>query len=410
MSLLCLLHVLLALASKDPFSLDNTQDLFAVIGGSSLGLLLLLAFPIVRKLSYEVFLRTHQALSLLLTFAIWQHLPSDKNFPRGYIYISSGLYVAMLILQAGSVVFHNGIFRHHLSRAALTHDNGAVKIRLKLQEPLEIGPGTYINLWIPAVSFGAFLQSHPFMVISWGSGKQHIIDLLIEPQRGLTRDLLYHAKRDNAADFLVIFSGPHGTSVPMDEYESILMVASGFGIATHLPYLKRLIYGYNSRRVQARRIHLVWQIRHKADAVVAQSLLNDALKDDRLDDGCILSISIYLESNDIPTFPFGKRATIYPGVAPLSGIFLEEVLGKHIKKPEVDTIQYGTKAIGLRNLKTILEDAEDIESMEQRKSAREGKMLVTVSGYDDIRDQLRGLTREYLEEGVSLVELDYQPK
>lgn len=102
------------------------------------------------------------------------------------------------------------------------------------------------------------------------------------------------------------------------------------------------------------------------------------------------------------------------------------MLGKHIKKPEVDTIQYGTKAIGLRNLKTILEDAEDIESMEQRKSAREGKMLVTgkrliswnwatvnelkVSGYDDIRDQLRGLTREYLEEGVSLVELDYQPK
>ena len=101
------------------------------------------------------------------------------------------------------------------------------------------------------------------MVISWGPGKQHIIDLLIEPRRGLTRDLLYHAKGDHAANFLVIFSGPHGTSVAMDEYESILMVASGFGIATHLPYLKRLIYGYNSRRVQARRIHLVWQIRHK---------------------------------------------------------------------------------------------------------------------------------------------------
>ncbi len=169
----------------------------------------------------------------------------------------------MLILQAGSVVFQNGIFRHHLSRATLTHDNGAVKVRLQLQKPLEIAPGTYINMWIPAVSFGSFLQSHPFMVISWGPGKQQIIDLLIEPQRGLTRDLLYHAKGDHAANFLVLFSGPHGTSVAMDEYESILMVASGFGIATHLPYLKRLIYGYNSRRVQARRIHLVWQIRHK---------------------------------------------------------------------------------------------------------------------------------------------------
>lgn len=168
----------------------------------------------------------------------------------------------MLILQAGSVVFQNGV-RDHLSRAALTHDNGAVKVRLQLQKPLEFDPGTYINLWIPAVSFGSFLQSHPFMVTSWAPGKQHTIDLLIEPKRGLTRDLLYQAKGDHAANFLVLFSGPHGTSVAMDEYESILMVASGLGIATHLPYLKGLIYGYNSRRVQARRIHLVWQIRHK---------------------------------------------------------------------------------------------------------------------------------------------------
>lgn len=96
-----------------------------------------------------------------------------------------------------------------------------------------------------------------------GPGKQRMIDLLIEPQRGLTRDLLYHAKGDPATNFLVLFSGPHGTSVVLDEYESILVVASGFGIAAHLPYLKRLIYGYNSRRVQARRIHLVWQIGHK---------------------------------------------------------------------------------------------------------------------------------------------------
>merc|ERR1712225_189254 len=90
--------------------------------------------------------------------------------------------------------------------------------------------------------------------------------------------------------------------------------------------------------------------------------------------------------------------------------FLEEVLGKHIKKPEVDTIQHGTKALKLQNLKTNVEDAEDIESMGQMTTAREGKMLVTVSGYNDIRDQLRDMTREYLEDGVSLVELDYQPK
>jgi len=41
------------------------------------------------------------------------------------------------------------------------------------------------------------------------------------------------------------------------EYENILMIANGFGIAAHLPYLKQLIHGYNARKVRARHIHLV---------------------------------------------------------------------------------------------------------------------------------------------------------
>ena len=87
-----------------------------------------------------------------------------------------------------------------------------------------------------------------------------MIDLLIEPQRGLTRDLLYHAKGDPATNFLVLFSGPHGTSVVLDEYESILVVASGFGIAAQLPYLRQLIYGYNACKTRTCRVHLVWQL------------------------------------------------------------------------------------------------------------------------------------------------------
>jgi hypothetical protein len=57
-------------------------------------------------------------------------------------------------------------------------------------------------------------------------------------------------------------------SIAMEKYETILMVASGFGIAAQLPYLKRLIHGYNSREVFARRIHLVWQIEDKGKTVI----------------------------------------------------------------------------------------------------------------------------------------------
>ena len=59
----------------------------------------------------------------------------------------------------------------------------------------------------------------------------------------------------------VLFRGPHRKSLPMDDCENIFIVASGLGIAAHLPYLKQLIHGYNAREVRARRVHLAWQVR-----------------------------------------------------------------------------------------------------------------------------------------------------
>jgi NAD(P)H-flavin reductase len=141
---------------------------------------------------------------------------------------------------------------------------------------LAIKPGQYINVWILFVSFWSFTQSHPFVVISWAVEEQKTLDLFIEPRRGLTRELLHRASKNQALDFLVMFSGPHRKSVPVEEYETILMIASGFGIAAQLPYLKQLIHGYNARDVRARRIHLIWQIEDKGNVLVCDHLVQKA--------------------------------------------------------------------------------------------------------------------------------------
>jgi hypothetical protein len=60
--------------------------------------------------------------------------------------------------------------------------------------------------------------------------------------------------------FLAMFTGPHGTSEIVDGYETVLLVASGFGIAATIPYLKKMIHGYNTCTLHVRRVHLVWQI------------------------------------------------------------------------------------------------------------------------------------------------------
>ncbi|KFY80032.1 hypothetical protein V499_01062 [Pseudogymnoascus sp. VKM F-103] len=128
----------------------------------------------------------------------------------------------------------------------------------------------------------------------------------------------------------------------MGEYKSVLMVASGFSIAAFVPHLKKLIYGYNTRAVQTRYIHLVWQIKNEGGIVEP---LNIALEEDKLDDGCILLISVYVETKSLPKKPFGERLTMYPGSAPLLEIFLAELLGNNIKVYVAEVSAKGQKAL-----------------------------------------------------------------
>jgi hypothetical protein len=101
------------------------------------------------------------------------------------------------------------------------------------------------------------------MVISWAPGQQDTVELLLEPPKGMTRELLHYA----GEGALQIFS-----SCLVDLMEEVLPWTSTrrpswwrFGIAAHLPYLKRLIYSYKAHLIRARRIYLVWQIRDRGE-------------------------------------------------------------------------------------------------------------------------------------------------
>jgi NAD(P)H-flavin reductase len=143
------------------------------------------------------------------------------------------------------MVFRNQTWGCKLPRAYITRFNNIVRIRITVLRPVEIKAGQYINLWIPSVSWYIF-QSHPFVVTNWAEGKQGILELFIQLRGGLTCELFSYGMLDmyDSVPRRAFFSGPYGISIPVMEYETILMVATGFGIAAQLPYLRKLIYGY----------------------------------------------------------------------------------------------------------------------------------------------------------------------
>ena len=75
--------------------------------------------------------------------------------------------------------------------------------------------------------------------------------------------------------------------------------------------------------------------------------------------------------------PFGKRATVYPGTANLPEIFLEEVSGEHIKKPEIELDQKTASAIGPWESEKPALESQDLESRSLKTTTRDGKMLIT---------------------------------
>jgi NAD(P)H-flavin reductase len=82
----------------------------------------------------------------------------------------------------------------------------------------------------------------------------------------------------------IYFSGPHGRTVHVDEYGTVLLVASDMGIASQLPYLAQLIRNYNNGRSCTRRVYLVWELshwtkQHPGAIEIANRLLNEDIQD-----------------------------------------------------------------------------------------------------------------------------------
>jgi len=248
----------------------------------------LLSSSLFRRISYELFLRCHQGLAGVIAYALWRHVPSSSKVPRAYLFASGGTFLITLVIQCFAVLYRNFSFRRGCSRALIARQNGAVRMTIFSPRPWKIKAGQHVNVWIPSVGLWSFLQSHPFTIASWSEGENPSLNFLIEPRDGFTRKLVERAPEyekwtskptDEEMDKrpfgdarnprgssgsselrIAFFSGPHCSGAPIGEYGKVLMVATGFGIAAQLPFLKELIQGFNRSEVRTRNIHLIWQL------------------------------------------------------------------------------------------------------------------------------------------------------
>ncbi|GKT61192.1 FAD-binding domain-containing protein [Colletotrichum tofieldiae] len=421
--------------------------------------------PFFRRRIYELCLRTHQALAALAAVGIALHLLSIAGRFRLWVCIYLAVTTLAVLVQGCLMAFRNKAMGQTFGRAYIDHVTGTVQVSIKLSRPLKFQAGQYLLLWIPRVRL---FECHPFVVTSWAEAEQSIVDLFIKPRRGFTSSLVRYS-HGHVVPRLALLSGPHGVSVPVWDYEAVLMVATDHGISAQAPYLKKLVYGYNHCRGRTRQIHLIWQVTNLGIVHAAESILNPILNDDTLDDGYILEISIYYDMRGqgmsvgdlkmlIPGCTSDELITKSASTHVLSASDVERLVTKHLYggtgrshgKP-TRVRDFGTRArlyVGSPDLAAGLwkEASRIFERTVQEAVGKMGDMLIlgkncfcggdsfltsaVVSAANETRDALCDLAggflieqnhplydeyrkgqaiREYLETNVWLRELDYQP-
>ncbi|KAK3672624.1 hypothetical protein LTR78_007436 [Recurvomyces mirabilis] len=218
---------------------------------------------LLRRRFYEVFVKSHVALSAGLQICLWLHISKGKNFETLCLGLAALLWSIHYAFWVARLAIRNlgGRTVPPGSIVALTDQGGSVKalaLKISLRRPWRLSHGQYIYITIPSVprTVGSAVQSHPYM-IAWAPEVADKITtelhLLVQCQRGFS-DVLRLAR----ATATIWIDGPYGRGPKLDDFDKVLFLASGAGVAAHLLAIRHLLQGHNARTAQVRRLSLLW--------------------------------------------------------------------------------------------------------------------------------------------------------
>jgi predicted ferric reductase len=236
-----------------------------------MGTILLSSVAAIRRRLYEIFLKFHLVLAAVVVAAIWFHNIPRKPLESPVVYLLASVcfWMLMVVLRFGQILYRNLRYGKPLNRAIVQtitfkrqnmRDipiSDAVHVRLTLSRPWNFRAGQFVYLHIPGVSRAAFMQSHPFYVSWWyrDTDDNYVVVFIIQRMRGFTGNIFLHSSNDfnQYRGMNAIIEGPYGRELSLESYGTVVLFATGIGIAGQLPYVKQLLEGYHNYEVKTRK-------------------------------------------------------------------------------------------------------------------------------------------------------------
>ncbi|ESZ90807.1 hypothetical protein SBOR_8812 [Sclerotinia borealis F-4128] len=192
-------------------------------------------------------------------------------------------YVTILFVEIDIIYYNLGGVGHSLTPQAdifhfydgsKTRTVNAIRLTVLLRRPMKINPGQYMYLFLSDMG----------------------VSFLIEPSNGITSKLIGRGSLCS-----VVMDGPYGKDLRLEDFETVILVAKGIGIAGIIPYVRSLTYrkvnkdkNYDSygRGLITRKIDLYWVL----DDNCQEDWISDWLVDLQMRDSEKVVTAIYLIS------------------------------------------------------------------------------------------------------------------
>jgi predicted ferric reductase len=235
----------------------------------------------VRRIAYETFLRAHQVLIVAVIVGVWLHSPGHQfQTPILYMLISSCIWAFLRLLRLITILIRSHVGKHDC-RATIWSLPDAFQVHVTVTRPWKYHAGQYVYLRLRRAGYGTRLQTHPYFISWWyvDARGRNVVVLIIGRQRGFSRGLGKHtngdlvvAKEDDgrlilASDatehgtsYMAHIEGPYGRELELDAYGTVLLIATGSGIAGVFPFIRQLLEGYHRWDAKVRRLILVWEV------------------------------------------------------------------------------------------------------------------------------------------------------
>lgn len=225
----------------------------------------LIVLPTFRAFFFELVHKCHYAFAALLAYAMWRHLTIKPAFSRFYLFTALATFAATSLARYSRLIFRNVLWRRPYASATSGRIRDSLCVKITVPRPWKVRAGQYVYIWAPEVSFWSRFESHPFVISWWDDdiqGRGSNIYLFVRPKSGFTRKLVRYEKDE----LKVWVDGPYGTTIDAADYGSVLMFASGIGIAAQVPYIKEIIREYKAFRARTKRILLVWEVDERGES------------------------------------------------------------------------------------------------------------------------------------------------